>query len=54
MALPLLPAFLRERRGLLAGAAVPVEEAIPRRPIRGPRAGGHPSRHARAAANAGH
>ncbi len=46
MALPLLPAFLRERRGLRAGAAVPVEEAVPPRPIRGPRAGGHPSRHA--------
>jgi GT2 family glycosyltransferase len=52
MALPLLPAFLRERRGLRAGAAVPVEEAVPPRPIRGPRAGGHPSRHA--AANGGH
>lgn len=47
MALPLLPAFLRERRGLRVDAAVPVEDAIPRRPIRGPRAGGHPSRHVR-------
>ena len=47
MALPLLPAFLRERRALRRGAAVPVEEAVPPRPIRGPRAGGHPSRHAR-------
>jgi GT2 family glycosyltransferase len=46
MALPLLPAFLRERRMLRGGAAVPVEEAVPPRPIRGPRAGGHPSRHA--------
>ena len=46
MALPLLPAFLRERRALRRGAAVPVEEAVPPRPIRGPRAGGHPSRHA--------
>jgi GT2 family glycosyltransferase len=46
MALPLLPAFLRERRGLRAGAAVRVEGAVPPRPIRGPRAGGHPSRHA--------
>jgi GT2 family glycosyltransferase len=47
MALPLLPAFLRERRALRAGASVSVEEAVPPRPIRGPRAGGHPSRHAR-------
>jgi len=46
MALPLLPAFLRERRALRASAVVPVEEAVPPRPIRGPRAGGHPSRHA--------
>jgi GT2 family glycosyltransferase len=45
MALPLLPAFVRERRRLRAGAAVSVDEAIPARPIRGPRAGGHPSRH---------
>jgi hypothetical protein len=47
MALPLLPAFVRERRSLRRGAVVPVEEAVPPRPIRGPRAGGHPSRHAR-------
>ena len=47
MALPLLPAFLRERRALRAGAVVPIEQAVPPRPIRGPRAGGHPSRHAR-------
>ena len=47
MALPLLPAFLRERRALRAAAARPVEEVVPPRPIRGPRAGGHPSRHAR-------
>jgi GT2 family glycosyltransferase len=47
MALPLLPAFLRERRRLRATAARPVEEVVPPRPIRGPRAGGHPSRHAR-------
>jgi GT2 family glycosyltransferase len=46
MALPLLPSFLRERRALRRGA-VPVEEAVPPRPIRGPRAGGHPWRHAR-------
>jgi hypothetical protein len=47
MALPLLPAFVRERRTLRAAAVVPVEQAVPPRPIRGPRAGGHPSRHAR-------
>ena len=47
MALPLLPAFARERRALRAGAARPVEEVVPSRPIRGPRAGGHPSRHGR-------
>jgi GT2 family glycosyltransferase len=45
-ALPLLPAFLRDRRRLRAIAAVPVESAVPARPIRGPAAGGHPSRHA--------
>jgi GT2 family glycosyltransferase len=44
MAVPLLPAFARERRVLRASAAVAVEDAIPSRPIRGPRAGGHPSR----------
>ena len=48
MALPLLPAFLRERRALRVGAVVAIDDAIPTRPIRGPRAGGHPSRHARA------
>jgi len=47
MALPLLPTFLRERRTLRAGAVVPVAAAVPKRPIRGPRAGGHRSRHAR-------
>ena len=46
-ALPLLPAFARERRAVRARAAVPVERVVPRRPIRGPAAGGHPSRHAR-------
>jgi GT2 family glycosyltransferase len=47
MALPLLPVFLRERRALRRAAVMTVEEAVPPRPIRGPRAGGHPSRHAR-------
>src|SRR6185312_11951280 len=40
-ALPLLPAMRRERRSLRRSAAVPVEVAVPARPIRGPRAGGH-------------
>jgi GT2 family glycosyltransferase len=47
MALPLLPAFVRERGALRATAVVAIEDAVPARPIRGPRAGGHPSRHAR-------
>lgn len=42
-ALRLLPAALRERRKLRSGALVPVEIAVPARPIRGPRAGGHPA-----------
>jgi hypothetical protein len=41
-ALPLLPAMWRERRALRAAAEVPIEEAVPARPFRGPRAGGHP------------
>lgn len=41
-ALPLLPAMLRERRGLRRSAVVPVERAVPARPWRGPTAGGHP------------
>jgi len=47
MALPLLPAFLRERRALRAAARVPIEAVVPARPVRGPRAGGHPSRQVR-------
>jgi hypothetical protein len=42
MALPLIGAFVREREA----SAVAVEDVIPRLPIRGRRAGGHPSRHA--------
>jgi GT2 family glycosyltransferase len=42
-ALRLLPAALRERRRLRRQALVPVEIAVPARPIRGPRAGGHPA-----------
>lgn len=43
MALPALPGMLRERRRLRRSAVVPVEEAVPPLPWRGPRAGGHPS-----------
>ena len=46
-ALPLLPAFARERGDVRARAAVPVERVVPARPFRSPHAGGHPSRHAR-------
>lgn len=41
-ALPLLPAMLRERGELRRAAVVPVEQAVPARPWRGPLAGGHP------------
>jgi GT2 family glycosyltransferase len=41
-ALPVLPAMARERRRLRRAAAVPIERVVPPRPIRGPRAGGHP------------
>ncbi len=41
-ALPLLPAFLAERRALRRATVVPIEEVVPRRPFRGPKAGGHP------------
>jgi GT2 family glycosyltransferase len=42
-ALPLLPRALRERRALREEAVVPVEVAVPARPFRGRRAGGHPA-----------
>jgi GT2 family glycosyltransferase len=42
MALPLIIEFARER----GRAAVAIEEVVPRLPIRGPHAGGHPSHHA--------
>jgi hypothetical protein len=47
MALPRLPAFLAERRAARGRSVMTIEEVVPARPIRGPRAGGHPSRHAR-------
>jgi len=40
-AVPLLPAALRARRTLRAGASVPIEEAIPARAWRGPAAADH-------------
>jgi GT2 family glycosyltransferase len=40
---PLLPGVLRERRRLLGRARVPIDLAVPARPFRGPRAGGHPA-----------
>ena len=42
-ALPLLPGRAAARRALRAQAVVPIELAIPARPFRGPRAGGHPA-----------
>jgi GT2 family glycosyltransferase len=41
-ALPRLPAMLRERRELRRSAVVPIAQAVPARPWRGPAAGGHP------------
>ncbi len=41
-AIPLLPAMLGERRALRDRARVPIETAVPARPFRGRRAGGHP------------
>jgi len=45
-AVPLLPGAVRERGRLRASAVVSVQTAIPARPFRGPRAGGHPSERA--------
>jgi len=44
-AAPMLPVMLRERREVRRSARVPIEEAVPHRPIRGPR-GGKPQRSA--------
>jgi GT2 family glycosyltransferase len=46
-ALPMLPGALRSRRELRGRATVAIQVAIPRQPIRGPQALGHPSRQAR-------
>jgi GT2 family glycosyltransferase len=42
-AVPLMPAALGVRRGLRRDPQVPIEFAVPARPVRGPHAGGHPS-----------
>jgi GT2 family glycosyltransferase len=41
--LAMVPGTLRARRSLLGRATVPIDVAVPARPIRGPRAGGHPA-----------
>jgi GT2 family glycosyltransferase len=46
-AVPMIADALRARRGLRAGARVPIDAVVPSRPIRGPRAGGHPEQIAR-------
>ena len=43
MALPVLPAMLRQRRRLRRSAKVPIEQVVPDLPWRGPGASGHPS-----------
>jgi GT2 family glycosyltransferase len=46
-AAPMLPKILRERRRLRRSASVPIERAVPARPLRGRRALGHPKREER-------
>ena len=41
--LAMLPRALRDRREGVIGACVPIDVVVPRLPIRGPSAGGHPS-----------
>jgi GT2 family glycosyltransferase len=48
----LLPGILRRRRAARAPGGVPIEEIVPRMPIRGPRAAGHRSRIAESWADA--
>jgi GT2 family glycosyltransferase len=45
--LAMIPAVLGERGRLRAGARVPIDVVVPSRPVRGPRAGGHPVQRAR-------
>jgi len=42
-AIPVIPGMLRDRRRLRACSATTIDRVVPRRPIRGPRAGGHPA-----------
>ncbi len=42
-ALAMVPGALRARRSVLRDPVVPIDVAVPARPIRGPRAGGHPA-----------
>ena len=42
MALPALPAMVRERRALRRRSVVPIDAVVPALPWRGPAAGGHP------------
>jgi hypothetical protein len=42
-AVPLAPGAWAERRRLFESARVPLNEAVPARPFRGPHAGGHPA-----------
>jgi GT2 family glycosyltransferase len=46
-AAPMIPDALRARRVLRADTRVPIGAVVPSRPIRGPRAGGHPEQIAR-------
>jgi GT2 family glycosyltransferase len=42
-AIPMLPSALRARRSAAARYSVPIAIAVPKRPLAGPRAGGHPA-----------
>jgi GT2 family glycosyltransferase len=44
-AVPMLPAAMRGRQARAAARPVSIEQAVPARPFRGPRAGGHRRRH---------
>lgn len=44
-AVPMLPPAVRGRRARAAAAPVTIEQAVPARPFRGPRAGGHARHH---------
>lgn len=48
--LPLLPSAVAARGAMKRAASVPIEVVVPRAPLRGPRALGHPSGHAQGSA----